>query len=801
MLAAWLVFPAVALVVTLGVGLLVERAAGARLPGALLFGVGVLGLVAASQLTTISDVTAELTLPFVLVLAVAGWALGLARVRETRIDPWALAAAAGVFVVFAAPQVLSGEATFAGYTVLGDTSIHMIGADAIPRLARDFSSLPPSSYEYSLIQYYATSGYPSGGPVLAGVLTSLVHLDVAWTFQALLTLLAAGLALALWSLLEPLVASRPLRAAVVFLAAQPALVVAYVLQGSIKEIGTVFSVTTVAALIPAYALQRDGGVRRGIPLAVASAGTIGFVGLTSGVWLAPLLIGALIAAYKLRAAGNVRGLLAEVGVFLAVIVVGAAQSLSQISSYTQATSGIVQAQAEFGNLIGPLNRLQAVGIWLVGDYRVKPVDTAWTLTVVLLVVAAVAALGGVVWLIRKRSVAWPVLLYVGVSLVVCAFVVYRGSPWADGKALMIVSPAVLLTVALGAAALYSIRRFAAYAVLGLLALGVVGSNAYAYRSASVAPRDRMQELSDIGDRIDGQGLTLYTEFEEFGKHFLREGAPTGTAEGWQRYYGLAVHRDGSFPNFGRASDLDEFTDRYLKLFRTIVLRRGYLHSRPPSMFRRIHSGRYYDVWQRAPGAERDLLEHYSLGDARQPVAKPKCTDMQRLGAVAGAAGGELRYVERPENLLFIPAYEQRPPSWTQSSADGAIVRLAGPGRVEGTLDVPTTGRYSLSIEGADTRSYRLLVDGREVLDFAMEMNYPGVAEPIATLELTEGRHEVELYRDGGNLQPGNGASNRSLGPLGFAPADPGALPVRTLDPDDWRSLCGRSLDWVEAVRR
>ena len=79
-----------------------------------------------------------------------------------------------MFAVFAAPTVLSGQATFAGYTVLGDTSIHMIGADALLQVGRDFSSLPPSSYEYSLVSYYGASGYPSGGPTAAGALTSLV---------------------------------------------------------------------------------------------------------------------------------------------------------------------------------------------------------------------------------------------------------------------------------------------------------------------------------------------------------------------------------------------------------------------------------------------------------------------------------------------------------------------------------------------------------------------------------------------------------------------------------------------------
>ena len=51
-----------------------------------------------------------------------------------------------------------------------------------------------------------------------------------------MALLAALLALALWSLARPLVASPALRAAVAFVAAQPALLFGYYLWGGVKEV-------------------------------------------------------------------------------------------------------------------------------------------------------------------------------------------------------------------------------------------------------------------------------------------------------------------------------------------------------------------------------------------------------------------------------------------------------------------------------------------------------------------------------------------------------------------------------------
>src|SRR5439155_3148696 len=114
-------FPLVLGIVSAGLGLLVERIVGARLQSALLLpcGFALRGVVAG--VATTSGTTAGLALPAALVLTAAGLVLG-GRERSWRPDAWAAAAAASVFAVAAAPVVLSGDATFAGYTQLDDTS-------------------------------------------------------------------------------------------------------------------------------------------------------------------------------------------------------------------------------------------------------------------------------------------------------------------------------------------------------------------------------------------------------------------------------------------------------------------------------------------------------------------------------------------------------------------------------------------------------------------------------------------------------------------------------------------------------
>jgi hypothetical protein len=791
-LAAWLLYPAVALAVALGIGLAVDRAAGTPLPGVLLLPVGFAGIVALTQVATTWDTTAELTIPVTLGVSLVGWLVGYKRLSWLALDKWALAAALGVFIVFAAPTVGSGEAAFAGYTVLGDTSIHMIGADALPRIARHFSVLAPSSYEYSLAQYYGV-GYPAGGATAAGFLTSIVHQDVAWTFQCFLALLVVCMSLALWSLAEPVVSSRPLRALVTFVAAQPALVLAYSLQGSVKEVGTGFAVATLAALIVPY-VRSDRAARRAIPLAVAAAAALGIVGPAAAVWLGPLLLGTLVAAVIARGARSLPG---DIAVFVAAGAALSVQTLGQLSGYVEVSRVTVTTQGEVGNLFGPLRAVQMFGIWIVGDYRVRPDGVGWLFTRIGIVLAVLAAIVGIAVALRRWRAGWSLLLYVGVSVVGWAYVTRTGSTWADGKALMIVSPAVVLIVMVGAASLAAWRR-PAVALGAALALGVLASNALAYHDVSMAPRDRMAELAEIGHMIDGKGPTLYAEFEEFGKHFLRQGDPEGASEGLQRRYAL---RNPGLSRFGYNSDADTFSPEYVGYYRMLVLRRGFEGSRPSSIYRRVWSGRFYDLWERAPGSERQVIAHLPVGDLYNPAVAPTCGTVRDFARQAGP-GARLRYVPRAPSVLMNPVSAKRYPSgWFADPADPTIsLRTNGPGRVDGRVVVPSAGTYTVWLSGSIGRPLRVLVDGRDVGSVAYELNNRGTSDFVGRVKLTAGTHTVSVVRGGGSLRAGSGGDNRVLSLVALSPQDVGDLPVREIAASDYREICGQTVDWVEAVR-
>src|SRR5438093_12750239 len=120
LVAAWLAFPLLLCLLSLGCGLLVERATAIRMPGTLLLPLGFSVIVIAAQAVTYWGATAPGATPLVVVLAAVGFVVSRNRVRAVSLDWWATIAAAGVFVMFGAPIVLSGDATLAGYTVLVD---------------------------------------------------------------------------------------------------------------------------------------------------------------------------------------------------------------------------------------------------------------------------------------------------------------------------------------------------------------------------------------------------------------------------------------------------------------------------------------------------------------------------------------------------------------------------------------------------------------------------------------------------------------------------------------------------------
>ena len=445
MLVSWLVFPLLLGVLSLGWGSLVGRLANGSIAGALLVPTGLAAIVVVAGFATLADATAELATPLIAGGALAGLALWLSGPRR-RPDPWAAVTAVAVFAVFAAPVVMSGQATFAGYIKLDDTATWLAMTDRVMEHGRSLDGLAPSTYELTLKNYLAT-GYPVGSFLPLGVGGELLGQDRAWLFQPYLAFLAAMVGLCFYSLCANVVASRAARAAVATIASQPALLFAYSLWGGVKEMAAAWVVALLAALLAPLVPPRgaDDRPRALLPVAVACAAGLGVLSVGGAVWLAPALLAVVVV---LRAARGTLVAVHRAAIFLAM---SAALSVPTLVSAKVFLRGgeTLRSDEELGNLVEPLSSLQFFGIWPTGDFRTDPTELGATR--ILILVLILAAAGGLAWAWSRR--AWGVLLYVWTATAGCLIVTLLGSPWVDGKALATASPAFVLAGLVGAAAL------------------------------------------------------------------------------------------------------------------------------------------------------------------------------------------------------------------------------------------------------------------------------------------------------------------------------------------------------------
>ena len=811
LLAAWLLYPLALALLCLGLGLLAGRLAGWRFSAVLLLPAGAVTLVALARLLTEEAATAQFALPVIALLALGGLALERDRLRRLRPEPWIALATLGVFAVFAAPIVLSGEPTFAGYLALPDTAHQMTLADLVAQHGFDYSALEDGSYRRSSIGY-VDSAYPVAGQAALGVTAPLGLLDLAWLYQPFLTFMAAMTALALAAIVAPLLRHRWQVAVAAFVAAQPALVVGFALQGSIKELTLVAVVTTAVALL-ALAIRERQSARALLLLAVAAAAALGALGPAAFVYLAAMAL-VVVAVWGIwiireRRPREVLWLAAAaaLAVVLALPVIATLETQIRIQGGTldAGRAEATGAAVDLGNLAGPLKPQQVLGVWLSGDYRYEPLGYRMQQNIALGLAGACALLG-MLWAVRRR--AWPPLLLAGVLVVPSVVLLERGGPYADAKVLAILSPAVLLLAVLGALVLWSGRWRAVSLVLtAALAGSVLASNALAYHDVSLAPYDRYDELLSLHDRVAGDGPVVFNEYDEFGKYFLRNAQPRNEPE-WPHGYREAPYAVNALvdpqrrPSPKTPLDMDDLPLRYLEEANWVILRRSPTSSRPPASFERVFTGTFYELWRRTRAPE--VLRHKPLGPDFLRVGAEVTAEQARAWADrARQLGGQIAYVPRKRLVGLFVTRHPRPAGWHGYAGFPMSVVTSGPGRIRASIRLPRTARYNIWAEGSFARELRIEIDDTLVGTTDGGLNNPGAHALVATRRLTGGAHEVQIIQAGGDLTPGSGgyrSSLRHLGPIWFQPVENVDLRVVTVAPDDWRRLVGVYADWLEIVQ-
>jgi len=799
LILSWVLFPLVLGAIGAGWGVLTERIAGARVNDALILPLGLAAALVVSGTLTAFAATAPASVTVVAVGAVVGLIVAW---PGKRLSLWPLLAAVCVLLAYGAPVLLSGQDTFLGYIKLDDTATWFNIIDNVISHGRSVAGLPTSTYTSELI---GRSTYPFGSFMLPGVARALTGIDIAWVFQPYLACCGAAVALCLYALMEPIVASARIRALLAFLAAQSALLYGYSLWGGVKELTAAFVLVLGAALAAAAAGQRPARGRELLPLAIAAGALIQTLGVGAAGWVAPAL--ALVAVPWFIRARRERALAAS-AISLAWL---AGLTAAFIVPVWRVLSGFLESDAglfskgqpyseKLGNLIHPLSPFQLAGIWPVGDFRL----TAPTLSSALLIaVVLLGAAAAVVLTARRRQ--FSITVYVAVALIGCGVLYVSGAtPWVMGKALAISSPALLAAGLTGGTLLISrwerhrAGRAAGIIVVVALAGGVLWSNALAYHDATLAPRARLAELQHIGDLVAGKGPTFIDEYEKYAeKHFLRNGTP------------IQMDATGVVGEL-EVGELDSFPLSRLEPYRSIVIRRSPLESRPPSIYRLVWQGRYYQLWQRAAKPSRSVIEHVRLGE---PVATPACRQIRSLAHRALGDHAQLIAYERPAPIVVPGDQTVWPNAWIHDDAEHTLAPTT-PGQAVGHIAVAGVGQvYELWLDGSFDRGFEVSVDGRRVGSVKDQLSVLHEYVHIADVFLAAGVHTFVFTYPHADLAPGSGDQDplpshsgvaregfTTLAAIALQPQSPAGKLIEVA-PRSAAQLCGRPLEWIELVSR
>ena len=476
-----------------------------------------------------------------------------------------------------------------------------------------------------------------------------------------------------------------------------------------------------------------------------TAALIGVLSFDGAVWIAPILFPALVVGTS--ACGDVH----SHGPWQCSWCSWRILSVPTIlltRRFLDATGGLTTD--DLGNLIRPLDKLQVFGVWPVGDFRFRPHNIH--LTYVLIAVVAVAAVGGLVWAWRCRE--WGLLLYVAGAAVGCAVSVALGSPWIDGKALAIASPAALIAAAAATGWLFTRgRRVEAVVAILVVAGGVIWSNALAYREVWLAPRSQLQRARDDRHEVPRPGA----------------GADDGV---------LAVRR-APFPAEPRSGRGQRATAPPRSAARRLGGPEGRVRRHRPVRAERSCSstGRSCscDLPRRAArrpttsssgaaatttcGSDRcrrrtHILEHVPLGTYPQPAAVPPCSEVLRLGRVAAQSHGRLAAVERPGVIVVNLAAATIPPHLAGGPGGPGRGLPVSLGHGKAAVTVQADGRYGFWLAGSFRRKLELSVDNRGLGSAQNRLMHPGVDTPFgqAGAQHRAPRHRPALQR--GEPQPG-----------------------------------------------
>jgi len=618
-----------------------------------------------------------------------------------------------------------------------------------------------------------------------------VHVPVIWAFQPFNAFILATASGPAWLLARRSGLHGAWAAAAALAATLPALVYAYELIGSIKEITALPLILAMGGLVVEHRRWLRESPRAAIPFALLVAGGVSALGLAFGAWAivaVAVLIGVVAVDRAPTRQSTMRVLLLFASGML-VLLVFTWPTWHHVSGSVSVAQAVATS-ANRGNLVGPLRAWQVFGTWLTGSYLFPPHGAALAISGGLIGVTAVAGLAGALHIVLSRRYALAGWLALMVLLGVLLTRV--GAAWSDAKTLMLSSPVFILLAWTGVSWLRAAsRRYAALALSAALTGGVIASDLIQYHDSDLAPTARYDELARINSRFAGRGPTLFTDFDEYALYELRD-MDIGGLDFIYPPVGLA----GITTGHGGKVELNSVHAGSLRAFPLIVTRRDPAAIRPPFAYQLLWQGTYYQVWGRSPGAPAAIARYRLTGT--RPVA---CSRVHAIARVAAARGATL-VAARPADVVYVDLKTaHRSANWKYVAI---WVAMTTSGHVRASVRIPTAGIWNVWLQGEIMPTIHVAVDGHAVghVGGAVggDLVVPDTAAPLH-VRLRAGRHTLTISRGGLTLAPGDGGSSLLIDAF-LAPAGAGEQQkVDEIPVTRWRSMCGQRYVWIEAIPR
>jgi hypothetical protein len=666
-----------------------------------------------------------------------------ARRPEHRPPLIGLGMAAPVALLALVPFIATGRAGTLGVGFNNDMASHMAWVEAY--MSQAVAQVTPLPAAYPLGPHAVVAALSTG-------LGSRVDLAFAG-FTVALPLLSAWTAL--HALRRPIWWGQLLVATVV---GMPYLVAGYYGEGAFKEVLQAQFVLAVALWLehPVPAAGRW----RWAPLALLVAGTVSVYSLAGlpwpvaflGLWLVARAVVRIHHSGVRTVAAEFRGHLLGVAVAIGVLLVVLVPTLPQIKNVL----ALNIAKSNLGNLVGPLSGWEAFGVWNNPDFRLgaSPAFTGgmWTAFVLMLVIY------GVVWSLRQGR--WMLPAAAGASSLIWVVSAHTQSPYVAAKALVIVSPLLLVLAALPLAERpqrLSVEWWVIAPILALVLLArVSGSDLQALRIGAVGPTNHLVELRTLRGELHGEP-TLFLGNDDFIRWELAGVPVTAPVIGAQL---LPIPPQKGW-SYGMALDIDSVDAATINASDWIITTRDAAQSALPAQLHLVRTTADFALWRRTgvvaprqilnegpnPGATLDCRT--SAGRAlirdggkatvrRPPVSFP-------IGGIAPGGTITVRLSLSPGAWeLETPYLSSRPV--TVSGQGGVLRRLPanldrpGPRWPIGRVVVPSSGSVTLTLHANAER----LIPARDGANMVAIVATPVGTERVVPLRAACGRY-VDWY--------------------------------------------------------